>query len=205
MSSNPKNKNIKPLQAIKLVLLVLIIPTLWSCSSDKLTRGKAKRLILKIQKYPIPLTRNIPKNYYIDCWCSGWSTCLGGSKSDWENDSKDINLFLNRGLVSIGEETTPSGECNYLYKVITITDKGKQLLINETEGGFEVKTSELEFVEVTGVLETENKKEAEVEFTTRINNQTNFAAKEPVGKEPSELIKNSVRMVKYDDGWRIAQ
>ena len=81
--------------------------------------------------------------------------------------------------------------------VATATEKGNQYI----ENGNNIVVATVEFGEVTGIVEREEFKNAEVNYTVRRTNITPFGR--ILFNINEETINRSVVFTKYDDGWRI--
>ncbi len=67
--------------------------------------------------------------------------------------------------------------------------------------GNRIRTSTLEFGEITGIVERKELNIAEVNYTLRRINITPFGSMIYNAKE--EIIARTISFTKYDDGWRI--
>lgn len=171
----------KALQVIKLVLLVLTIPLLWGCSNDKLTRGKAEKLIREMYKFPFDENRD----FHIE----------GGERSTYDK-------LQNEGLLTYTE---------YFYFGShlqgELTEKGKQYVVSAVKSGdaynkyIVVKAATLDFGEITGIVEYKESNTAVVNYTYIRKNLTPFGRIAFYLQEGPNNYSHT--FTKYDDGWRI--
>lgn len=191
-------------QRIFLVLFILYI--LSGCSSN-LSRDEAKDSIIRSLRLPSYRTMDINKIYIKSYSSSGWTVCLiYGDKYD---DVKSNLLYaMSEGAIVI-TENGPLGQCNIVQAVISLTDAGKQYLIREytkerddagTSDVFEVKTCDIVFGEITGIIQNKESNFAEVRYTLEKKNISPFG--KAFGVKP-EIINRTAMFTKYDDGWRI--
>ena len=172
----------KPLQSTKLILLALIIPVLWGCSSDKLSRGKAEKLIKEMHKFPYDETMAFP--------------IIDGGKSAYDE-------LQNEGLLTLSEWNSWGPHVRGI-----LTEKGKQYVVKDEYGDgifnqyIDVKVAKLEFGEITGIVEYKESNAAVVNYTYIRKDLTPFGR---IGFRLQEGKNNySHTFTKYDDGWRIS-
>lgn len=192
-----------PLSTAKLVFkmgLALATILLCSCSND-LSRQKAAELISRQQKLPATQTIVLGR-YFKRAWSDpSWipAACLvsGGGK-EYSDVEQSLAEWQSKGLISIGEDQTKKGECNYLWATTSLTDEGKKYLVKVSGGAHEVKTHDLAFGEITGIQINEQFKVAEADYTLTKINITPFG-----NNISTELINRSATFALFDDGWRI--
>lgn len=174
-------KSIKKITAVFLLAISCIL--LFSCGSKELSRGKAEELIK--EKF------NIPGNEVKD-------VNLG-----YENEVSTMQTYdklANEGLM----------RCNHYLLVINsseLTDEGKKYVIGSTKHDnvngndfIQVKVADLDFGEITGIVEQKEFNTAEVNYTLIRKNLTPFSAAFNINEG---TINKSATFTKYDDGWRI--
>jgi hypothetical protein len=99
-------------------------------------------------------------------------------------------------------------ECDDLYMNVILTEKGKKFLENENEEDYEIRFYELVFGEITGIVSFEEFSGADVHYTLKKDNFTDFGMLiEGVTeiKEENKEIKKLENFSKYDDGWRLGR
>lgn len=118
--------------------------------------------------------------------------------------------WKERGLLHVVQTEEHQDKCNYLWADVRLTDEGWKYLLNRAENPerpgifnkgaftFKLKTCDLVFGEVTGIVINDQFKMAEVEYTTRYSNLTPFALN--INSSPR---KGTATFILYDDGWRI--
>src|SRR5687768_11758207 len=135
----------KSLQATKLVLLALIIPAFWGCSSDKLTRGKAEKLIKEMEKFP----RDEINDFIIESTNYGSASLTAAKFQKFQSEGLLTYTFEQPGFFGGGGAFA------------TLTDKGKKYVVSDKyvkyQGSGEtmvnVKVAKLDFGEITGIVE----------------------------------------------------
>lgn len=190
-----------PFQAIK---LLLIITLLWSCSSDKLSRDKAKKIIAETNKLPISETEYFYKYY------TKHDHFVNENNEIGRGDMEMLNDFTNKALITTRRDTTYKtdawGEARPIVHIyIELSNDGKKYLITENEQRYTIKTNELDIAEVTGLQINENSNSATAEYLLKRINWTPFGDyyKVTIPHKYPETISRSVNLKKYDDGWRI--
>jgi hypothetical protein len=146
----------KPSLKISTAFLFLMTSIfLLSCGKD-LSRDDAKELIIQKINLPQTETLKIEGTYFVSQqgrqvtsieqpYFSQYRTMLEGLQS--------------KGLITINlanEDDQASG-IYFTWAYVTLTDEGKKYLISESNGNYEVKTSEITFGEVTGILINETR------------------------------------------------
>lgn len=165
-------------------LAVLFIP---SCSSDKLDRETALKLLQEQKGYPKPVTEEI-------------------YTSDPDEAKKILDAGLDQeGVVQV-KRTQSLSEAG--RPLVTFTEKGKVFFITTSERDKSnniqlVKVADEELGEVTGVKMIDGENRAEVEYTTLYKNVTPFA--KLLKLQLNEKKNNKAHFVLYDDGWRISK
>ncbi|MFA4852676.1 MAG: hypothetical protein WC599_09180 [Bacteroidales bacterium] len=158
------------------ILVLFISIFIFSCNNGRLSRSTAEKLIKeKISKTEV-------KELY-----------LGETQS---SDQVYTNLE-NMGLISIKRY--------YLGGIsgMELTETGKQYLIeNKNRYNKTFKISDLDFGEITGIVEQDGSNKAEVNYTLIRKNVTPFGKAFGLNEG---AFNNSVIFIKYDDGWRIEE
>lgn len=192
-----------------------LAPVLLLGCSSKLTRGKAEQLI-KAQ-FHLPSTQTRSFLLFEGNLCRDIGRYRPCRTSDIP---KEWQALQNEGLVTIALTDFPPayrqwGPGKYQAYRVSLTEKGRQYALGgtfeppESQGrtpykseAIVVRTSTLEFGEITGIEETEQFGFATVHYTL---SQT---AVTPFGKLAFELEPSTPHQLtfkKYDDGWRIEQ
>jgi len=168
----------------KILIALLPIFLIVACSSEKLDREKALKLLQENYKSQ-SATYNV-----------------------FTSDPTYAKRMLDAGLESDGllkvqrtQNLTNAGE-----PLITFTEKGKPYLVPQTEEDKKdhiqrVKIADEAIEDVTGIQEVEGGKKVVVEYTTSYKNTTPFAKLSKLKLDAKESHKAT--FVLYDDGWRI--
>lgn len=196
----------------KIYLLMTFSFFLVSCS-DKMDRDKAKVLIT--QKYGLPFTVTDKLQYGEVNYLRNFSR----PNVTAENALAEQKLikFTNQGIKR-------DMFFSYDSYIIELTPEGQKYKLGETsdrEGRkfYLVKVADQVFVDITGILEINNGKAAQVEYTWKYDNVTPFGtafslknrqlnqSDQMMNNRPvynnNGIFREKVMMVKYDDGWRI--
>ncbi|WP_374163817.1 hypothetical protein [Arcticibacter sp. MXS-1] len=167
----------------KILTCLLPIFLIVSCSSEKLDREKALKL-LKENHQSQPATYNI-----------------------FVSDPTYAKRMLDAGLESDGLLTVQRTQnlSDAGKPLITFTEKGKTYLVPQTEEDKKyniqrVKIADEAIEEVTGIQMLDGDKKAVVEYTTSYTNVTPFARLSK--KKLDEKESHKADFVLYDDGWR---
>ena len=189
---------------ITLLTLSMFVPLSLGCGSDNLTKDKAKDIIIKHFKYPLPAME------YLSI----------GSKVDLsENKRKKMyEALAKEGLITMKLKKTKSD--HEVYKVYP-TKKGEKYTGKEfktTAGrrrqtiiGTKIKAADRQFVEVTKIELSGIDKEAIVEFTWKYGKLTPFGKHWESDKnaqlkyDENKNCAEKVKMRLYDDGWRVVK
>lgn len=184
------------------ISISFILISFSSCGGNKLTRQDAASMIAKKYNLPVKETTKLGKRYLIKSWGDAGDfgmkkicTVVGERYSDVK--SKLDNLQSN-GLITINENIEDDDRCHYNWANVVLTDLGKNYLVRDADGEFEVMTNEILFGEVSGIQMNDQMKVAQVDYTLQ---RTNFT---PFGSSASHasIAKHSSFSL-YDDGWRI--
>lgn len=186
----------------QLVAFAAILLSFFSCG-NKLTREKAKELIT--QKYNLPSSVSEKLQH-------GEINYSGGS------DISAESTLAKQKLITFNYQ----GEkrdffFTYASYFLDLTPEGQQYKTGETSNNegtqfFLVKVAEKMFVDVTGILEINNGRAAQVDYTWKYSNITPFGRafnfrnqqlNKPAVYYEGQTFSNKVLIVQYDDGWRI--
>jgi hypothetical protein len=189
-----------------LITVLASIILISGCSKD-LSRDKAREIIINHFKYPIPVTKELD---------------IGTKIMANQMSPKWLESLKHDGLIDYIYHQ-PFG-LNHVVSV-SLTDKGKKYVIadrgtrgwpNAGQKFVNVKFAEKQFVEITGIRTSGDKKEAVVEYTWKYANLSPFskgwkdeslfgALAGSAGYDEKKTYKEEVYLVLYDDGWRIRE
>lgn len=187
-----------------LVTALTSIILISGCSKD-LSRNKAREIIINHFKYPIPVTKELD---------------IGSKIMANQMSPKWLESLKHDGLIDYTYHRAFG--LNHVVSIF-LTDKGKEYVVGDrgTRGWpnagqkyVKVKFAEKQFVEITGVRTSGDKKEAVVEYTWKYGNlspfskgwkdESLFGALAGGGShDENKTYKDQVYMAFYDDGWRI--
>jgi len=190
---------------LRIVALTSIIFTLFSCS-NKITREKAKDLIIKKFNFPITVTEKL--DYGTVNYMNG-----GGTNLTAENKLIEEKLMTFK---SLGQKRDMF--FTYTSYFLDLTPEGMKFKIGETTDYagtrfYEMKVAEKIFLEITGIIEINDGKAARIDYNWRYANITPFGEAFSLrNQQINEVVYNGgkvyseqVMMIKYDDGWRIQE
>lgn len=167
----------------KILTCLLPIFLIVSCSSEKLDREKALKLLEK-NRSSQAATYNI-----------------------FVSDPTDAKRMLDAGLESDGLLTVQRTQnlSDAGKPLITFTEKGRAYLVPQAEEDKKdniqrVKIADETIEEVTGIQMLDGDKKAVVEYTTSYTNLTPFAKLSK--RKLDEKENHKANFVLYDDGWR---
>jgi hypothetical protein len=190
------------------VLITIGVLLMISCS-DELSRSKAKEEIIKHNELPIPVTVELKKRFLFDHqYLPGFrKVCLNFNFDRFSNWEGKLNKMESLGFITLQKDEFYD-ECDDLYMNVILTEKGKKFLENENEEDYEIRFYELVFGEITGIVSFEEFSGADVHYTLKKDNFTDFGMLiEGVTeiKEENKEIKKLENFSKYDDGWRLGR
>ena len=170
----------------KILIALLPIYLIVACSSEKLDREKALKLLQKNHK-----SQSATYNIFI-------------SDPTYAKRMLDAGLEID-GLLKV-KRTQNSNDAG--QPLITFTEKGKPYLVPQTEEDKNdnvqrVKIADEAIEEVTGIQEVEGSKKAVVEYTISYKNITPFAKLSKLKLDGKE--KHQANFALYDDGWRLEE
>ena len=172
---------------MRFLLVFVVSVALVGCGDNsKLSRSKAENMIQDTARFK---TRVVPIEI------------LG---------ERELPRLAKQGLLTYTDSTSvtqrATGNTNY---VVTLTDKGKQFVINEVKPTFGhdtitvVKVCERKIVEVTGIEQAEPQT-AIVSFNYNTVNPTPFGETMPEVCS-TEIRSGSAELKLFDDGWRVGE
>jgi len=206
---------------LKLFALVPILFLLFSCG-NRMDRDKAKQLISQKFNLPSTVTEKLQHGKIL------YSGNFGGSNISAENSLAEQKMIsFNYQGVEYGDAIF-RGDRGYSYAVyyLELTPEGQKYKTGETTDDkgrqfYLVKVADQVLVDVTGILESNDGKAAQVEYTWKYENITPFGEAFSLRNQQlnqsdqwmsnrkvyndGQTFSNTVMMVKYDDGWRIQQ
>lgn len=181
----------------RLFLLIFFVSITFSFGcSNKLSRDKAKDLIIKHFKYPQA------EVYQLD-----WGERV-------RTDNENFKCFVEKGVIKFVDQIY-NRLLGFPEAKVLFTQEGKKYLIGDIKYDHDaryiyrysttVKLADKLFVQITGIRFTEEGKTAEVQFVWRYNltpfGECAYAALERAPNEGPYI--EIVHMALYDDGWRI--
>lgn len=182
------------------IILLTSAFCLFSCSIDKLGRQEASKQIIANYGFPIEESRNLTIE----------------DRTMWQRaTTAEWDKYRVEGLLSYErfDEAKNSRGTGWPPKVVigadgvraTLSEKGREFVLSDVlVDGFvkqvKVKTADLIFGDITGIMSYEEFNTADVEYTVQRKNITPFGR--AMGLE-EETMQRSVTFTKYDDGWRI--
>ena len=179
----------------KIAFLIMVFPTLWSCSSDKLTRAKAEQLIKELHKFPCDEI----EGFVIES--TSWTSA--------DYSAMDFKKLAAEGILTYTYK--PVGFMGGGGAFATLTEEGKKYVTSDKYKDpsnpdgmtINVKIAKLDFGEITGIIEYKESNTAVVNYTYVRKDLT------PFGKIKSNFHTGpnnfSHTFTKYDDGWRITK
>jgi hypothetical protein len=171
------------------------------CSNNSaLTRSKAEQVIKGQIKYPkdilgVCATKRAAGN------APQYAAYVAGYRAYFEQ-------LQAQGLLRYTTGTATQGPNDTLTTfTATLTDKGQSFVVGPAENVdrnaysqfLTVKTGQLEFGEITGIVERKESSTAEVHYTEKVV-ETPFGTALGVAKGP---YVRTATFTKYDDGWRL--
>ncbi len=190
-------------QFISAILLFSFFIMLSSCGND-LSRDKAVTLISEFHQFPEMEPTDISKVYVIKYWVEGYTS--GGQRISgicrrfpmFAEKSAMLKDLQTKQLIQISERSVRQNNCNHIFADITLTDEGRQYLINETDLGFVLRAAEITLDEVTGIQANKDQNSVVADYTLKRINVTPFAS-----DNLKTLNSGRAQLLLYDDGWRV--
>jgi len=165
------------------MIIYLAVPLLViGCGPKELSRSEAKQLLIESKTYP--------KVIDYDIYCSD-----GRVANKVAGGQLEQNGFVVVSKVRTGDKP-----------FFTFTEKASPFLLETSQRDKEVDIQKVKLadeilVEVTGITSAEDGKKAVVEYTTRIENISPFAAL--LDREIKSAATRKANFTLYDDGWRL--
>jgi len=178
-------------------------------SSDKLTREFAKQQIIKFNNYPHRQSITLIKIYVKGFTNPGMQACLifGASYAEYKGM---LDKLEQAGVITV-TENGPLGDCAVVQAVVSLTEEGKQYFVREYKSkdqytgresdAFELLSYNLDFGEVTGIVEEKMINAAYAIYTLKKSNISPFGR--IINNVSEETMEKSQTFIKFDDGWRI--
>jgi len=186
---------------ILLLLTSFFVVNMTGCS-NKLSRSKAKSLIIEDRQYPIPEYGKISKKHYDYKETRG--AVLGRPLE--EETREMLEYYTSLGIIEVEEKREEKwlnlgGYYLRIHMKVNIRDEYKKYIYEEDNYSFYVKFCDIIFHEITGLRIFNEDNNATVEYQEKRDNWT------PFGKyfkdDKAQKINKSASMALYDDGWRI--
>lgn len=182
-----------------LILLSFIFISTFACKNDELSRSNAAQLIKEKFQYPKELPFQI-------CTTRVSVSLDPKYAPNIENLHSYFDRLQGEGLLTYTSENDNSG---FMVFTASFTDKAKPFVVGETKGKymgignkiFNVKVGNLNFGEITGIVERKEFNIAEVDYTESIE-LTPFGKVLGVG---GQSLNRRTTFTKFDDGWRISK
>ena len=167
------------LRQMMIISFIGFISSLFFSCSNNLSRDVAEKLIKeKLQKIE-------SRKLYI-------------GPTETKNQTQYVNLE-NLGLITIKWWHYGGGVSD--IDNMELTEKGKQYIAGKSDGrDFLFKVSDLDFGEITGIVEQKESNTAKVNYTLIRKNITPFGT---IFGLKEGAFNNSITFTKFDDGWRI--
>ena len=178
----------------KIVLLSIIVLFFLGCGSDKLTRGKAEKLIRAAYQFPYDEI----KPFEIEYRHLGYdirSSTMEGLRKEGLLTFTEISAM---GFSVIGELTESGKQYAITDKYSPTNEFGEK---DHYRKQINVRLAKLDFGEITGIVESKESNSAIVNYTVIRKGIT------PFGRITNDLkegvVNASASFTKYDDGWRL--
>jgi len=192
-------------RSITLATLLVISCIIFSSCSSKLSRSKAKDLIIKEYGFPKPATANLHYGILI-------------------NGDYQVEKFLaDKGLLTrteMGTTEVMGGMMNAAKIEVKLTPAGEKYKLGAGQDQYDsnspvyyMKCADMTFVDITGIQE-ESETSATVSYTWRYENATPFGEAFSLENKQNQnglpiytdggLNTAQVSFKKFDDGWRIS-
>ena len=170
-----------------LLISALAVLFISACSSDKLDRETAFKLLQEQKGYPKPVTEEI------------YTADPEEAKKILDAGMEQEEIVQVKRKQSFAEAGSP---------LVSFTEKGKPFLIETPEKDKAnniqlVKVAEEDLGEVTGIKMLDGDKRAEVEYTTSFKNITPFSKISRMDLTSKGTHKATFSL--YDDGWRVEE
>ena len=152
-----------------------IITLLVFTACGELSRGKAKDEIIKDKQLPQTETVKLNKKFLKDHqYVGGFPKVCLNNYERFSQREKQLTELQEKGYITFKDDEYYD-DCNDLYTNIILTEKGKKDLVKENNGQYEIKLCNIEFGEITGIVEYKEFKVADVKYTlVRTNITRNY-------------------------------
>lgn len=186
-----------------------IITLLVFTACGELSRGKAKDEIIKDKQLPQTETVKLNKKFLKDHqYVGGFPKVCLNNYERFSQREKQLTELQEKGYITFKDDEYYD-DCNDLYTNILLTEKGKKDLVKEDNGQYEIKLCNIEFGEITGIVEYKEFKVADVKYTLVRTNISEFGklvnSMSSFGGNIESTIPHLANFTKYDDGWRIGK
>ena len=198
----------KVISRVVLFVLIGFLAVCFGCGSNKLTREKAKEMIVKKFEYPREVRGAV-------------KLVKGGVRAPEDaHIIGALRAFEKEKLVKFRQKQSEVMSFITISDTV-LTEEGRKYAFElDGGGGIGVLLCKEQFVGITGITFPEGKNQARVEWTYKYEDITPFAKHwSTKGKElgklsayadpkknfNTELKKKNIKMALYDDGWRIAE
>jgi hypothetical protein len=176
--------------------LLLLMLLLISCTG-KLSREDALKIVKLYKHTPIILKEKVPKLYGIE---AGHSPLT----NDEQNTLQLLTTLQNAGLITFVESLS-QGILSYRIFNVTLTNKGLPFLISSDQQYYYVKIGESDVTAINGISEADQSSgHVTVQYELSCISTTAFYSYLEAGKAGFNYTGNNIDLVKYDDGWRVA-
>jgi hypothetical protein len=143
------------------------------------------------------LKDKIPKIYGIEAGHSPLTR-------DEQNTLQLLNTLQNAGLITFVESFS-QGFLSYRIFNVTLTNKALPFLISSDEHSYYVKIGESDVTSVSGLSEADQSSgHITVQYELSCISTTPLYSYLEAGKTGFNYTGNNISLVKYDDGWRVA-
>jgi hypothetical protein len=195
----------------RLVFCLLIILVAGTSCRNPLTRDLALSKLKESPGYPVMKSYKILKSYTKDMDTQGRGVSFIIGEDDNKEKETILRQFESEGLLHLTETPQYSESNSFLFGTTTrtwtlveikLTDSGRKYLISEDNICYSVKIWETGIHEVTGILEAEDRRTAQVEYTLSNQDITPFGE---CFSDKTQVINKTAFFAKYDDGWRIQE
>lgn len=185
---------------INILILLFTFSTLTACGSDNLTKAKAEAIIKNCQTEETAIKT---KTFYY-----GTVEIDDLLKSKFPDKMEPYKKYEELGILNIGPLKRVKGIVGKKDQYeVSLTEKGKELLIKSEEGNRgkitgKFKLCEYKFDSVTEIQEIPDQNIAKVKVRLTRFNETAFFEEAHEKRNPKEMIK-TVIFRKTNEGWKL--
>lgn len=165
--------------------------------SEELTRNAAMEIIKNSSAYPKNISIELLKSNRQETYSAEYSQ----EQNRWFSIIKNLSEqnLLSQSFSDINPGYPATGQ----VVNIVIKPEGEKYILKNREYHYELLAHQIGVKEIKGIISyTQPNKYAQVNFTTEIINQTPFDQLYDYSRN-RQNSEASVKIVKYDDGWRI--